>query len=257
MKLSNVFKSIKRNKLLKTQKGFSLVELMVVVAIIGILASIAIPSYQKFQRRARQTEAKTTLSGIYTAQTAFIAEYALGTPNLLQMGFTPGGQVSYLAGFDNSVGTNGTIGTLNINLKARPTGYNGPASKEVQDVTTFHVCDTSAIGGYAGSDLPSCQVPLGADKNPNGKAMAINDIKGGCTRTAGNGSCTFDAIAQSCTASTTSPVTTCSQTGPALNNIGRNSVSFTLGATANIGGSNADQWIMDEAKNLINLKNGS
>ena len=49
---------MKAARLLKTQAGFSLIELMIVVAIIGILASIAVPNFQKFQRRAKQTEGK-------------------------------------------------------------------------------------------------------------------------------------------------------------------------------------------------------
>lgn len=47
---------------------------MVVVAIIGILAAIAIPNYQKYQARARQTEAKVALSSIYTAEQGFAVE---------------------------------------------------------------------------------------------------------------------------------------------------------------------------------------
>ncbi len=38
---------------LKNNKGFSLVELMVVVAIIGVLSAVAVPQFQKFQRKAK------------------------------------------------------------------------------------------------------------------------------------------------------------------------------------------------------------
>jgi prepilin-type N-terminal cleavage/methylation domain-containing protein len=58
----------------KDQKGFSLVELMVVVAIIGILAALAVPRFQTFQAKARQSEAKTNLSHIYTLEQAYHGE---------------------------------------------------------------------------------------------------------------------------------------------------------------------------------------
>ena len=48
--------------------GFSLIEVMIVVVIIGILAALAYPNLEKYLKRARQTEAKTNLSAIYTAQ---------------------------------------------------------------------------------------------------------------------------------------------------------------------------------------------
>ncbi len=54
--------------------GFSLVELMVVVAIIGTLASIALPKFQAFQAKAKQAEVKTNLSGIYTFQLSYQGE---------------------------------------------------------------------------------------------------------------------------------------------------------------------------------------
>ena len=58
----------------KLQKGFTLIELMIVVAIIGILAAIAIPNFIKFQARSKQSEAKANLKAIFTAQKAYFQE---------------------------------------------------------------------------------------------------------------------------------------------------------------------------------------
>jgi len=59
----------------KNQKGFSLIELMMVVVIIGVLAGVGIPQYQKFQMKARQSEVKSLLSGMYLAQKTFFSEW--------------------------------------------------------------------------------------------------------------------------------------------------------------------------------------
>ncbi|MGH7147449.1 MAG: type IV pilin protein [Nitrospiraceae bacterium] len=61
-------------KQLKGQKGFTLIELMIVVAIIGILAAIAIPNFLQYQMKSRQSEAKTNLQAIRTSEIAFQAE---------------------------------------------------------------------------------------------------------------------------------------------------------------------------------------
>src|SRR3989337_4367439 len=62
------------SKLRKNRKGFTLIELMIVVAIIGILAAIAIPNFLKFQAKSKMSEAKTNLGAIYTGQLSFFGE---------------------------------------------------------------------------------------------------------------------------------------------------------------------------------------
>ena len=69
----------------------------VFVAVIGILAAIAIPNFLKFQARARQSEAKANLKGIYVANRAHYAETGVGAQTFEEMGFElePGHRYTY------------------------------------------------------------------------------------------------------------------------------------------------------------------
>jgi len=78
----------------RQSNGFTLIELMIVVAIIGILASIAIPSFLRLQARARQSEAATNLKSLFTGMRT---QQRLPPEDIHSTGFAPerGNRYSY------------------------------------------------------------------------------------------------------------------------------------------------------------------
>jgi type IV pilus assembly protein PilA len=64
-------------KTIQRKSGFTLIELMIVVAIIGILAAIAIPNFLRFQLKAKSSEGKTNLAAIRTAEQSYYSEFGI------------------------------------------------------------------------------------------------------------------------------------------------------------------------------------
>lgn len=101
----------------KKEKGFTLIELMIVVAVVGLLAALAGPMYERYQAKSRQGEAKLNLSAIYASEKAFFVEYSAYISSFEALHFQPEGERRFYTMGWNAVMTgtvqsyNGTYGT--------------------------------------------------------------------------------------------------------------------------------------------------
>lgn len=208
---------------LKNRRGFTLVELMIVVAIIGILAMIAIPQYQKYQARARQAEARVNLASAFTALKSFQAENSTYTACLRQIGVGfEGAMRFYAVGFDTTASMGTGCGPL-------------PAAGQSCLEYSWTLDSNGAISGTPISCLAADTVVLG-------NASILDP--------------TMD-LAQGLPGSETQ-FTNIMPTAGTTTSVARS--AFSVGAAGNISDTSAtnpyDVWTIDNLKNLSNVQPG-
>jgi type IV pilus assembly protein PilA len=137
------------------QKGFTLIELMIVVAIIGILAAVAIPAYQDYIARAQVSEAVNLLASGKTGMAEYFADKATWPPAATDvMGSTAG---KYTNGIVILASATTGGGTLTLEATMKPTGINA-------SITSGSVMLYTGDGGKIWTCAPGTTAPTLASK---------------------------------------------------------------------------------------------
>ena len=142
----------------KDSEGFTLIELLVVIIIIGILSAIALPSFINQAAKAKQTEAKTTVSSVNKGQqTRRIEQGTFATTVTdLAIGLTAAttANYTYSLGTTTATGTSATI-TASASDTNSLKGYGGGVFIATTGDAPSIICQTTAVQGTVTALVPT------------------------------------------------------------------------------------------------------
>lgn len=145
---------------------------MIVVAIIGLLASIAIPNFLTFQCKSKQSEPRAQLGSLFSVEKVFLAEHNTYATDLVALGWAPDGAPLYLYGFGAGVEYPPSVGGI-------PTFDPGLNNTQVPGVIgTPAKWDPSRTKNLNGTPFdPAADLPATACAGQTFIAAAVGDIK--------------------------------------------------------------------------------
>lgn len=155
----------------KTQQGFTLIELMIVVAIIGILAAIAIPAYQDYTIRAQVSEGINLAAAAKTAVTESFLNHGEAPQNRTVAGMSA-----------NATDTNGKyVSQVDVANGRIDITYGNEANQQIQNailsITPYETPDESVVWRCGGAPVPmGAPNPIGTSGGGNTATYQSGDL---------------------------------------------------------------------------------